>query len=166
MYVPGPGRTGLYWHTVPAGADASGRPGNVFAHSMIDRSSASSIVRPIERWGSPDWLTPYGADEVAASTIDGTEPAPSGLASRDAVLDFLLEPTTWRIGTFSVLLDAVGRALAGGPVVVLGCQDTDRAAHWIAAVSHFMSPGTARRFSWSTFDRLHAVDDALPVGRT
>ncbi len=164
MYVPGPGRTGLYWHTVPAGADASGRPGNVFAHSMIDRSSASSIVRPIERWGSPDWLTPYGADEVAASTIDGTEPAPSGLASRDAVLDFLLEPTTWRIGTFSVLLDAVGRALAGGPVVVLGCQDTDRAAHWIAAVSHFMSPGTARRFSWSTFDRLHAVDDALASG--
>ncbi|QOW00157.1 hypothetical protein RCF27_07070 [Rhodococcus pyridinivorans] len=165
MYAPGPAGAGLYWHTVPAGADASGRPGNVFAHCMIDRfPRGSSMVRPIERWGSPGWLTPYGADEVAASDLGSGEPAPSGLTTRDAVLDFLLEPSTWRIGIFSVLLDAVGRALAGGPPVVLGCQDTDRAAHWIAAVSHFMSPGTCRRFGWSTFDRLHAVDDAVAGG--
>lgn len=165
MYAKGPGRAGLYWHTVPSGADASGRPGNVFAHSMIDRSlRGSSMIRPIERWGSPGWLTPYGADEVAGADLGSDEPALSGLMSRDAVLDFLLEPSTWRIGIFSVLLDAVGRALAGGPPVVLGCQDTDRAAHWIAAVSHFMSPGTCRRFGWSTFDRLHAVDDAVAGG--
>ncbi|MCD2116723.1 MULTISPECIES: GAP1-N2 domain-containing protein [Rhodococcus] len=165
MYAKGPGKTGLYWHTVPAGADASGRPGNVFVHSMIDRSPrGSSLIRAIERWRSPGWLTPYGADEVATSNLGSVEPAPTDLTSRDAVLDFLLEPSTWRIGIFSVLLDAVGRALAGGPPVVLGCRDTDRAAHWIAAVSHFMSPGTCRRFGWSTFDRLHAVDDAVAGG--
>lgn len=36
-----------YWHTVDAGRDASGRPGNVFAHVVLDRDvSAPSPVRP------------------------------------------------------------------------------------------------------------------------
>lgn len=165
MYAPGAGRTGMYWHTVPAGADASGRPGNVFAHCLIDRvGDKATGGRPIERWGSSGWFVPYGADEVAAATLGATEPEPSDLVSCDAVLDFLLDPDTWRVGVFSVLLDAVARALEGGPPVVLGCRDPHRAALWIASVSHFMSPGTSGRFGWSTFDRLHAVDDAVACG--
>jgi hypothetical protein len=133
MYAPWAGRTGMYWHTVPAGADASGRPGNVFAHCLIDRVGGEATDgRPIERWGSSGWLVPYGADEVAAATLGATEPEPSDLVSRDAILDFLLDPDTWRVGVFSVLLDAVARALEGGPPVVLGCRDPHRAALWIA----------------------------------
>lgn len=164
MYTVGK-HGGMYWHTVPAGPDASGRPGNVFAHALVDRrTSEASRARPIERWRSPDWLVPYGAEQVAAATLPADEPRPGDAVSREAVLAFLLAPDTWRIGIFGVLLDAVARALEGGPPVVLGCQDQSSAALWIAAVSQFMSPGTCHRFGWSTFDRLHSVDDAIARG--
>lgn len=164
MYVPGGENTGLYWHTVPAGAEPSGRNGNVFAHALLDRhTDAAGSPRPIERWRSAEWLTPYGPSGVASAILASPEPRPSDVASRAAAVTFLLDPTTSRIGIFSVLLDAVAQAFRGGSPVVLGCTDSDSAAGWIAAVSHFMSPGTSRRFGWSTFDRLHTVDD--PVAR-
>lgn len=112
---------------------------------------------------SAEWLTPYGPSGVASAILASPEPRPSDVASRAAAVTFLLDPTTSRIGIFSVLLDAVAQAFRGGSPVVLGCTDSDSAAGWIAAVSHFMSPGTSRRFGWSTFDRLHTVDD--PVAR-
>lgn len=165
MYVPGEYRRGIYWHTVPAGADASGRPGNVFAHCVLDRAGAETdAVRPIERWRSHDWLVPYGADEVADAVLPADAPRPAEYVCRKAVLDFLLDPDTWRIGVFSVLLDGVARALDGGSPVVLGCHTPDDAALWIGAVSHFMSSGTAARLGWSTFDRLYSVDDAVARG--
>ncbi|ETT25684.1 hypothetical protein RAJCM14343_0533 [Rhodococcus aetherivorans] len=165
MYARLRDAAGCYWHTVPAGSDASGRPGNVFAHAVLERGAEPGDgVRPIECWRSTDWLVPYGADEVAKAALPATAPGPGGIVDRDAALGFLLDPGTWRIGVFSVLLDAVARSLRGGPAVVLGCKDPDTAALWIGAVSHFMSPGTARRFGWSTFDRLHSVDDAVAGG--
>ena len=164
MYVPGENSRGLYWHTAPAGADASGRPGNVFAHCLLDRGDPADSVRPIERWRSRDWLVPYGADEVAAAVLSDKAPRLAEHACRKAVLDFLLDSETWRIGVFSVLLDGVARALDGGSPVVLGCRTPDDAALWIGAVSHFMSPGTAMLLGWSTFDRLYSVDDAVARG--
>ncbi|MFD6857600.1 hypothetical protein ACFWCF_09680 [Rhodococcus sp. NPDC060090] len=163
MYTPGTGNTGLYWHTVQAGAEPSGRLGNVFAHALLDRRTDANS-RPIERWRSAEWLTPYGPTHVAGAILSSPEPRPSDDASRASTLDFLLEPGTSRIGIFSVLLDAVAQAFRGGSPVVLGCTDTDSAAGWIAAVSHFMSPGTSRCFGWSTFDRLHTVDDTVARG--
>lgn len=121
---------GCYWHTAPAGADASGRPGNVFAHVVVDRTP-DDAVRPIERWGSPDWLAPYGADAVAAAELPHSAPAPGGNIDRAAVLEFLLDPGTWRVGVLGVLLDAVDQAMHGGPGVVLGCADSENAARWI-----------------------------------
>ncbi|MDJ0412836.1 hypothetical protein [Rhodococcus opacus] len=154
---------GCYWHTAPAGADASGRPGNVFAHVVVDRGS-DAAVRPIERWGSPDWLAPYGADAVAAAELPDSAPAPGGIIDRAAILDFLLDPGTWRVGVLGVLLDAVDQAMHGGPGVVLGCADSENAARWIGAVSHFMSPGAAQKFGWSTADRSSTVVDTLSRG--
>jgi hypothetical protein len=165
MYVPGTDNSGLYWHTVPSGAGSSGWFGNVFAHALLDRhADAADTPRPIERWRSPEWLTPYGPRDVAAAILSSPEPRPSDVASRAATVDFLLEPNASRIGIFSVLLDAVAQAFRGGSPVVLGCTDSDSAAGWIAAVSHFMSPGTSRRFGWSTFDRLHTVDHTVARG--
>nr|WP_240959808.1 hypothetical protein [Rhodococcus sp. HNM0563] len=165
VYAPGPANSGLYWHTVQAGMDASGRIENVFAHTLLDRrTDEAGALRPIERWHSAEWLTPYGPSDVAAAILSSPEPSPSGVASRAAAVDFLLDPDTSRIGIFSVLLDAVAQAFRGGSPVVLGCADSDSAAGWIAAVSHFMSPGTSRRFGWSTFDRLHTVDDTVARG--
>ncbi|NMN95065.1 hypothetical protein [Antrihabitans stalactiti] len=167
MYTRLPdGRAG-YWHTVPAGADGSGRPGNVFAHTVLDRGPDATDVdlRPIDLWRSSDWLCPYGAaDVVEAKLSTAALPASGSVVNRQSVIEFLCDPAEWRIGVLSVLLDAVAAALAGGPAVVFGAHSDDTAAMWIGAVSHLMSAGTARRFGWSTFDRAAGVPASLGRG--
>jgi len=46
-----------YWHTVRAGVDHTGRPGNVFIHALLDRAAGEpdALYRPIELWRSPRW---------------------------------------------------------------------------------------------------------------
>ncbi|MFY2786885.1 hypothetical protein [Rhodococcus sp. MALMAid1271] len=159
------GRAG-YWHTVPAGADGSGRPGNVFAHTVLDRNVEATDIalRPIELWRSADWLVPYGAGEVASAVLkSATLPRAARSVSRESVIDFLCDPDTWRLGILSVLLDAAAAALDGGAPVVLATDTPDSAALWIGAVSHLTSPGTARTLHWSTFDRASGV--ATTMGR-
>ncbi|WP_422743645.1 hypothetical protein ACN27E_18480 [Mycobacterium sp. WMMD1722] len=142
-----------YWHTVPAGPDSTGRPGNVFAHAVIDRLAGDRGPRPIQWWRSPQWLRPYGAAAVAGAELPATPPAPGPAVTADTVVDFALDTGTWRLATLFGLLDAVVAALAGGPPVVLGVGSTDSAAQWIGLVSYLMSPGTAATLNFSTFDR-------------
>nr|WP_296779063.1 hypothetical protein [Rhodococcus sp. (in: high G+C Gram-positive bacteria)] len=159
------GRAG-YWHTAPAGADGSGRPGNVFAHTVLDRNVAATDIalRPIELWRSTDWLTPYGAGDVSdAHLVSTTIPRVSDAVSQASVIDFLCDPDTWRLGILSVLLDAVAAALDGGASVIIATETPDSAALWIGAVSYLTSPGVARTISWSTLDRASGV--AATVGR-
>jgi hypothetical protein len=143
-----------YWHTVDAGRDGTGRPGNVMAHVMLDRSVRTpSPLRPIQLWGSPKWLRPYGAADVAAATLtDADLPEPSAETSVASVVSFLTGTTVDRQSVFRVLLDAVYATMAGGPGVMLVTRDLTIGPKWIAAVSYFMSPGAARRFSWCTHD--------------
>lgn len=141
-----------YWHTVDAGKDATGRPGNVAAHVVIDRQTDEpSPVRPIQLWGAPQWLRPYGPVEVAAATV-ADFPAPDGRISVASAVHFLTGSGVDRQPVLRVLLDAVADALAGGKPVVLAVDELDNGPRWIAAVSFFMSPGTARRLWWSTYD--------------
>ena len=37
-----------YWHTVPAGSDSTGRPGNVFAHAVLDRDRGGGAAAPAD----------------------------------------------------------------------------------------------------------------------
>ncbi|MFG1929945.1 hypothetical protein ACGFK1_04730 [Mycobacterium sp. NPDC048908] len=154
VYATLDGDTAGYWHTVDAGMDATGRPGNVMAHVLFDRSiTTPTALRPIQLWGSPQWLRPYGAAEVAAATLnEKTVPEPTPQIGAASVISFLTGTTIDRQSVFRVLLDAVYAAMAGGPGVMLITGDLDSGPRWIAAVSFFMSPGTARRFSWSTHD--------------
>lgn len=154
MYSRLDGDAAGYWHTVEAGRDATGRPGNVFAHVVLDRRiSEPSPLRPIQLWKSAHWLRPYNAAEVAACTLAGDGiPEPSEHVTAEAVITFLAGTTVDRQSAFRVLLDAVYAAMAGGPGVLLITGDIDSGPRWIAAISYFMSPGTARRFSWSTHD--------------
>ncbi len=70
VYAPVPGHGMGYWHTAPAGADASGRPGNVFAHVLLDRAPATvDALRPVDLWRSPDWLTPFNSEQVLAAAL-------------------------------------------------------------------------------------------------
>ncbi|MGW5152495.1 GAP1-N2 domain-containing protein [Rhodococcus koreensis] len=165
LYVPLPGNRAVYCHTVLAGADPAGRPGNIFAHLLLNRDNSGS-ERPIELWGSQDWLTPYGQTNVGAAEFESALPRPrtGSVATRTAALDFILDPDTWRIGVLSVLLDAVKHALRGGPRIVLACETPASAARWIAAVSHFMPAVAARDLGWSTFDRAATVAATLRRG--
>lgn len=153
-YAPLDGEAAGYWHTVDSGRDGTGRPGNVFAHVVLDRQiSAESTLRPIQLWGSPHWLRPYNAAEVAAATLTREAiPEPNGDITAESVIAFLADATVDRQSLFRVLLDAVYAAMAGGPGVMLLTGDFDSGPRWLAAISYFMSPGTARRFSWSTHD--------------
>lgn len=152
-----PGGAG-YWHTFPAGSDSTGRPGNVFAHVLLDRAPETHPrCRAIERWRSPHWLQPYGPAAVARAELPADLPELGSTVTKDSVVAFALDTTTWRLATLFALLDAVAAALAGGPPVVLGVQSPDAAAQWIGLVSFLMSPGTAARLSFSTFDRAEQV---------
>ncbi|NMO00160.1 hypothetical protein HH308_02900 [Gordonia sp. TBRC 11910] len=155
-----------YWHTVDAGRDASGRPGNVFAHVVLDRDvAAPSPVRPVELWRSPGWLRPYGVPDVAAAQLTSAYPPPANPAmSMAASVEFLLAHHVDRQSVFRVMLDAVAAALAGGPALALLVDDHDEAAAWIAAISHFMSPAAAQRFAFSTHDAPEAALAGVEAG--
>jgi hypothetical protein len=143
-----------YWHTVPAGPDSTGRPGNVFAHAVLDRNAdAAPLHRPIQWWRSPLWVCPYGAAAVAQAVLPERAPEPAAAVTKDSVVAFALDTSTWRLATLFGLLDAVAAALGGGAPVVLGVDTVDAAAQWIGLVSFLMSPGTAARLNFSTLDR-------------
>jgi len=149
-----------YWHTIDAGNDATGRPGNVMAHVLLDRDgTASPGYRPIQLWNSADWCRPYGAADVLSSVLaNRSVPQPSPYINARAAVDFLADmQVVERQTVFRVLLDGVYRAMMGGPTVALQVADYADVPRWIAAVSFFMSPGTAHRFSWSTHDNPQQV---------
>lgn len=159
--------TACYWHTVPAGADHTGRPGNVFVHALLDRAAGEpdAPCRPIELWRSPRWLSPYGATAVARAELPADPPGPGGVVTRDSIVEFACDTRTWRLATLFGLLDAVAAAIDGGPPVVLGVDSVDNAAQWIGLVSFLMSPGTARMLNFSTFDRAEQLGFATRVGQ-
>lgn len=165
------------WHSVPAGRDGSGRPGNVFTHGVVLDDDA---VRPAQLWECDQWLQPFGPDEVNEVRLPAGDSL-SCAAMVEELGEFLFNPLHWRIGTLAVLLDAVRAALAGGPRVILLVPDHDEAARWIQAVHMCTDARSARRVHFSTFERhdapqlvsmdLHvvgvpAVDAAALEGRT
>lgn len=161
-----PGDAAAYWHSVPAGADSTGRPGNVFAHVVLDRTpDLLAPHRPIELWRSPGWLRPYGPTDVARAELPDAPPAPTNVVDKASVLAFALDTSIWRLGTLYGLLDAVLAAMNGGPQVVLGVRSDESAAQWIGLVSMLMSPGTAARLSFSTFDRADQLPAAMRAGQ-
>ncbi len=116
-----------YWHTFPAGSDSTGRPGNVFAHVLLDRApDTHPRHRAIQRWRSPHWLQPYGAAAVARAQLPWALPELGSAVTKDSVVAFALDTATWRLATLFALLDAVAAALAGGAPVVLGVQFSGR----------------------------------------
>ncbi|NQX12315.1 hypothetical protein HQQ80_11815 [Microbacteriaceae bacterium VKM Ac-2855] len=148
--------TSVYLHAVEAGTDSTGRPNNVYNHVVFDRNrhDVSVPVRPIEFWRSPDLLVPWNHLEVAASQLTPVEAPRTGeVVGLDSVVSFVCDPSSWRAGVLSVLMDAVAAALDGGAPVVLVSDDQDTAALWLGAVERLMSPASARDLCWSLYER-------------
>lgn len=138
-----------WWHGSPAGADPSGRPGNVFTHVLLNRSGASDGVLPIDYAYGEGWLTPVGAEEVEAATL-GDIPVPVSDAQR--VVDFVTGDPS-RVNRLTILVDACVAAVDGGRPVGMALDDMDNAVDWIAAVSWFLPADQVARFYWSTLER-------------
>ncbi|WP_218713778.1 hypothetical protein [Arthrobacter sp. BF1] len=156
-----------YWHSVMAGMDTTGRPGNVFSHVLVDRepSAKKPAFRPIQWWDSPDLLRPFGMDQVMAAQL----PVFSGGAfvpglDAQSVQDFLFTPGAWRAGLLAVLLDAVAAAMAGGPGVVLVVDSVESGAQWTAAVSFLSSPHYAHQLNFSLFERAGSLQTVFARG--
>jgi hypothetical protein len=149
----GPGTT-AYWHTVPAGKDGSGRPGNVFAHIVLDRAPDDETVplRPADLVLSHGWLRPFGPDEVRKAVLPPLAPQAGAATDKLGEVD-RLRAIAERGALLQVLLDAVRAALDGGAPVALGLSRPADALSWIAAVGRLMSPGRARGLTWSTLER-------------
>ena len=75
-----------YWHSVPAGTDTSHRPGNVFAHVVLDRRPDAGVpaLRSSDLLGSRHWLVPFDAAEVLDAELDAIPDPPWGGVSRDS----------------------------------------------------------------------------------
>lgn len=169
VYAPVPGERAAYWHSVPAGADSTGRPGNVFSHVLLDRrpSEPDLALRPTDLLGAAQWLRPFGASLVLEATLDGTGAPPWDLVvlDRAAAVEFLVEMAAgFRRGVLAALLDGVHAAMNGGPAVVLGVANPSDAARWIAGVSHLMSPGTSRALYWACGERAAGVAALRKLG--
>lgn len=151
------------WHSSPAGADESGRAGNVFIHALLDRAPAHDGRRLIDTWRSPDWTTPYGAAEVRGSALPPALPRPGNVVGYQGVCDFLLDPSTWRLGTLSVLLDELALPRGARGPVVLGVKSPDVGALWIGSVAHLMSPGAAAKLGFGVWESPRALQGDRPV---
>lgn len=156
------------WHTVEAGKDASGRPGNVFVTAVALSPVDTREHHAIDFWRSEYWPAPFGAEEVLRTGLPDapltekigpphdspeTEEPRSG---PDRVLEFMYPgfPEPYRRGLLFQLLDAVEAAVEGdGPRLALLTPDQDEAADWIAAICAWTVPAWTRRFAWSTWER-------------
>ncbi len=135
-----------WWSSVPAGADASGRQGNVFTHVVVGEGPR----RPAALTASPGWLAPFGAHEVASATLRHP-PRPVDLV--ESTRRLLDEGPGWPLGTLAVVADAVVAALGDRGAVALVCETTQEAADWVGALALCCSPRTGARLSYSTFER-------------
>lgn len=141
-------------HAVQAGADATGRPGNVFTTVLLDRLAGTPPL-PIRLWRSPDLSTPFGAAEITAA-VPSWAVRPGTVVDAEAVAALVTDPDRWAL--LAVLLDAVAAGAGGGPTVVLRARNQDEAARWIGAVCLLTAPRWSARLRWSLYERAEALD--------
>lgn len=161
----------LLMQSVPSGKDATGRPGNVFTHAVIDRDLNAPLQAqyPISFFGSPDLRTPFRAAAVNAVELptDLGEPRPGPMADLMAAWMMVDDMYGNRRGALYRLQDVLqeGREL---PVLLL--QNPKEAAYWLQALSATLTPAEARRLlHFSTFERAatlpapEVINGVLPV---
>ncbi|QHC69313.1 hypothetical protein [Rathayibacter sp. VKM Ac-2801] len=167
MHLASVDGSAVYLQSSEAGADSTGRPDNVYNHVVFDRRphEPEPPLRPVELWRSPDLLTPFSHLEVAAARLRAAGiPQRGAVVTLDSVVSFVCDPSTWRAGVLSVLMDASVAALRGGPPVVLIADSQDTGALWLGSVQRLMAPSTARTLSWSLYERASSLGAAWARG--
>jgi hypothetical protein len=135
-------------NVVFTGTDYSGRPGNYFAHALAtstpDRDFGALL--PAELWGSALWKSDPVSDPELPEL---TPPLAPGIIDPPGAQAFLEAREAEEI--VPELLDAVGRAMAGEPPVLLVTRDVTETAWWIAAVSYLLGERLARTMTFTTY---------------
>lgn len=150
----------VLFHSRYVGADFTGRQGNYFAHILVlDRPEADLAgLLPPEAWASSVWTWQW----VGGPELPVLERPPSGpLADRVRVHAGLA-----RVPAFPAVLDAVIRALQGGPRLLLVAPDVGDVATVLAAVARSLPAPLAHGLSFTTFSATPADTDLLVVGTT
>ncbi len=162
-YAPDLGGARVVSRVVSSGADPSGRPGNYFAHSLVwpgaDAGTADAedpVPRPVATGDTGTALLPAELWEAGFWTqVPSPDPDLPLLRSPSAPLD-RARTGEWqrscgvRPSEVARLLGAVDAAVEGGrPVLV--AADSAAVAHWIALVSHLLSPDRARAMGFTTY---------------
>lgn len=163
-YIP-LGDRGLLMQSVPAGKDATGRPGNVFTHAVIDHDLTRpwEAIYPINVYRSKDLLTPFRMASVNAVELapDVGEPRMGPLA--DLTVAWMM--VDGMLGDRRGALYRIQDVLSEGthqPVVV--AKNSNEAAYWLQALSSTLSPVEARRLlRFSTFERAGSLPAAGPA---
>lgn len=158
------GDRALFLQSVPAGTDATGRPGNVFTHAVIDHDPDAPLAAtyPVNLYRSPDLRTPFRIASVDAVDlpVDLEEPRPGPLSDLTTAWTVVTAMLGDRRGVLHLLQDT----LAGGRAMpVLTLRSGNEAAYWLQALSSTLSPAEARRLlRFSTFERAGALPVRLP----
>lgn len=165
-YIPGQSH-GLYVQSVPAGKDATGRPGNVFTHGVVDHEPLRPLAAqyPIALFRSPDLAAPFRAPVVNSVTLDEGlgEPARGPLPDVEGLWRLICDVQGDRRGVIYKLQKAVEDR---STIPVLLTPSDTQAAFWLYALSTTMTPQAARRgLRVSTFERARSIDAARWVGQ-
>jgi hypothetical protein len=128
------------------GTDENGRPGNVFAHTLV-APPQELPPHPISLWRHAAWKREDASDERELPVLPplGRAPPPDPAAVRA----FLDEPG--RGERFAGLLDAVARSAGPGGRRGVVVDDPDRVALWIAALSLALPPSLRSQLTFSTY---------------
>ncbi len=144
----------LLVHSVPAGVDATGRPGNVFVHAAVCLGQPD--LTAIEYWRSPDWLVPFGTQSVRTATLPSAL-RPGAAVTRPNVARFLAQ--SGKLDVLAVLAEALFPHQADpAPTVVLLVDSAEEAAFWIGSVTFLRDPRSDGDNAWSTWCRADALD--------
>lgn len=155
-------------HTAPAGVDTTGRP-NTVTHVLVLPPEAEPAVPTVSWWRSAGWVVPFGPEQVRqASLPEAAALRPGQAVTDDSVAAFIAaEP---RAAVLSALADALEERLLArvngqdwdgraSSVVVMGCDSTDEAALWVAALQWTCAPATTRLLGYSTLERVAGTGD-------
>lgn len=135
-----PSRDGMdACHSIEAGTDHTGRPGNVVSHCA--RIPTDKGLRPVDWFFSASWVRPYGPRQIAEARLPDQLNRPDGWAGTAA---WLREDPS-RAARIGWLVDVTISILLTGQRLVLKSASVTEAARWVSMLSWLLDAGTANQ---------------------
>ena len=150
----------LLWRSVEAGKDHTRRPGNVFTHAVaLDLAPGQRVV---DFYHSPDWLAPFGADQVRdAVPGEGFAPEQSPVGR---LFNWLGGARSRLMPSLPWLVDALLDEVPRGRSIVLVTENAEDAWGWFSLVEYLLPPELAQPMQVSTWEDEQSLPKVLGEG--